>query len=233
MNNGVYEVENTDKDKTVKTSVQSGSIDNTYKVTVTDGTKTTHIYTVDANGDEMSHKITGLIAGAKYTLSEVEAPKGYATAKDQTFEAGADVELNMIDADTKVEVSKKDITNNKELEGASLKVTDKDGKVIDEWVSTKEAHMIKNLEAGKTYTLTEVIAPDGYSIAQSIDFTVADTGDVQKVTMYDELLPASGGSPKTGDDQNNALFGLSATLAGLAIVIAGMVRSSSRKKKSN
>ena len=233
MNNGVYEMEETDEDKTVKTSIQAGSIDNTYKVTVTDGTKTTHIYTVDVNGDEMSHKITGLIAGAKYTLSEVEAPKGYATAKDQTFEAGADVDLNMIDADTKVEVSKKDITNNKELEGASLKVTDKDGKVIDEWVSTKEAHMIKNLEAGKTYTLTEVIAPDGYSIAQSIDFTVADTGDVQKVTMYDELLPASGGSPKTGDDQNNALFDLSATLAGLAIVIAGMVRSSSRKKKSN
>ena len=233
MNNGVYEMEETDEDKTVKTSIQAGSIDNTYKVTVTDGTKTTHIYTVDVNGDEMSHKITGLIAGAKYTLSEVEAPKGYATAKDQTFEAGADVDLNMIDADTKVEVSKKDITNNKELEGASLKVTDKDGKVIDEWVSTKEAHMIKNLEAGKTYTLTEVIAPDGYSIAQSIDFTVADTGDVQKVTMYDELLPASGGSPKTGDDQNNALFDLSATLAGFAIVIAGMVRSSSRKKKSN
>ncbi len=233
MNNGVYETEDTDKDKTVKTSIQAGSIDNTYKVTVTDGTKTTHIYTVDANGDEMSHKITGLIAGAKYTLSEVEAPKGYATAKDQTFEAGAGVELNMIDADTKVEVSKKDITNNKELEGASLKVTDKDGKVIDEWVSTKEAHMIKNLEAGKTYTLTEVIAPDGYSIAQSIDFTVADTGDVQKVTMYDELLPASGGSPKTGDDQNNIIFGVTATLMGLAIAVLEMVRSSYNKKKSN
>ena len=105
----------------------------------------------------------------------------------------------MIDEDTKVEVSKQDITTNKELPGATLVVKDKEGKIVDEWVSTTKPHMIKNLIAGETYTLIETIAPDGYKIAQSINFTVQNTGEVQKITMYDELLPSSGGV-KTYDD---------------------------------
>jgi len=65
----------------------------------------------------------------------------------------------MTEEDTKIEISKQDNTTKKELEGAKLKVTDKDGKVSDEWTSGKQPHMIKNLTAGETYTLTEVIAP--------------------------------------------------------------------------
>lgn len=81
-------------------------------------------------------------------------------------------------------ISKQDITTKEELPGASLKVT-KDDIVIDEWVSTSEKHEIKDLEDG-TYTLTEVTAPDGYEVAESITFKV-ENGKVssREIIMYD------------------------------------------------
>ena len=81
-------------------------------------------------------------------------------------------------------ISKQDITTKEELPGASLKVT-KDDVVIDEWVSTSEKHEIKDLEDG-TYILTEITAPDGYEVAESITFTV-ENGKVSsnEIIMYD------------------------------------------------
>ena len=66
----------------------------------------------------------------------------------------------------KVSVSKQDITDHKELEGAHLQVTDEKGNIVDEWVSEKEPHMIQNLYCGETYKLTETIAPKNYKVAQ-------------------------------------------------------------------
>lgn len=165
----------------------------------------TSYYNIDIEGNETEHMIQGLVAGQAYILRETKAPNGYATAKEQTFIADEDkdVHLSMVDEDTKVEVSKQDITTNKELEGASLQITDKDGNVVDEWVSGKVPHMIKNLTVGETYTLTETIAPKNYKVAQSINFTIKDTGVVQKVVMYDELLPVK---VKTGDDTDLVLY---------------------------
>ena len=78
--------------------------------------------------------------------------------------------------------------------------------------------MIKNLTAGKTYTLTEVIAPKNYKVAESIQFTVKDTGVAQKVVMYDELLPVK--KVKTGDSSHYEYYMM---LAGLAVVLFGMI----------
>lgn len=103
----------------------------------------------------------------------------------------------------KVEISKQDITTSKELEGAHLEVTDRDGNVVDEWISGKEPHMIQNLYCGKSYILTETIAPKNYKVAQSIEFKIEETGEVQKVVMYDELMPVK---VKTGDDTNMILY---------------------------
>lgn len=81
---------------------------------------------------------------------------------------------------TKVEFSKKDITNGRELSGCHMQVTDKDtGVVMDEWVSTEESHVIEGKYAvGKTYVLTEKQPRDGYATAASVEFTVADNGKV-------------------------------------------------------
>ena len=85
---------------------------------------------------------------------------------------------------TKVKISKQDITTKKELPGATLIVKDKNGKEIDKWVSTNEPHYIEGLAAGE-YTLTEVIAPDGYKLStETIKFTVKDDGSVTEVVMY-------------------------------------------------
>ena len=90
------------------------------------------------------------------------------------------VKLNVV---TVVEISKVDVTTGEELAGAHLVVKDASGKVIDEWTSTNEVHVIKNLTPGK-YTLTETIAPDGYILSdETITFTVKSDGSVTKVKM--------------------------------------------------
>ena len=75
----------------------------------------------------------------------------------------------------------------KEIEGAKLKVTDESGNTVDEWTSGKEPHIIKELTVGKKYTMTETLPADGYVTAESITFTVEDTGEVQKVEMKDDV----------------------------------------------
>lgn len=216
-----------DEDSTVQYSIAKNKGKDDYTAMfVKDGVTT---YTnIDLDGNETRHMIQGLEAGEEYVLKETKTPNGYATFKTQTFtaEEGKDTVLSMTDEDTKIEISKQDITTKKELEGAKLKVTDKDGKVIDEWTSGKQPHMIKNLTAGETYTLTEVIAPKNYKVAESIQFTVKDTGVAQKVVMYDELMPVVK-KVKTGDNSQIAFYMI---LAGLSICILGVIYAKKKIK---
>ena len=136
------------------------------------------------------HYIEKLPAG-DYTLTEVKAPDGYALAESVPFTVlptGEVQQFEMRDDVIKVEISKVDITTNKELPGAELTITDKDGKVVEHWTSTDKPHYIEKLPAG-TYTLTEITAPNGYEIAEDISFTVLPTGEVQRVVMKDAPIP--------------------------------------------
>lgn len=83
--------------------------------------------------------------------------------------------------------TKTSLTDGKEVEGAKLKVTDEEGNLVDEWVSGKEPHIIKELVVGKKYTMTETQPADGYVTAESIEFVVENTGEVQKVDMKDDV----------------------------------------------
>ena len=135
------------------------------------------------------HYIEKLPAG-DYTLTEVKAPDGYGFAESVPFTVlptGEVQQFEMLDDVIKVEISKVDITTNKELPGAELIITDKDGKEIDRWVSTDKPHYIEKLPAGD-YTLTEVKAPDGYAFSESVPFTVLPTGEVQKFEMQDDVI---------------------------------------------
>lgn len=216
-----------EEDSTVQYSIAKNKGKDDYTVMfVKDGVTT---YTnIDLDGNETRHMIQGLEADEEYVLKETKTPNGYATFKTQTFtaEEGKDTVLSMTDKDTKIEISKQDITTKKELEGAKLKVTDKDGKVIDEWTSGKQPHMIKNLTVDQTYTLTEVIAPKNYKVAESIQFTVKDTGVAQKVVMYDELMPVVK-KVKTGDNFQIAFYMI---LAGLSICILGVIYAKKKIK---
>lgn len=204
-------------DSTITYSISKNKDRDDYRlVFVKDGTTT--YANIDLNGDETSHMIEGLIAGEEYFLRETKTPNGYATSKEQTFkvEENKDISLTLIDEDIKVQISKQDITNKKEIEGAKLKVVDKDGNNIDEWTSGKEPHMIKNLNVGESYTLIEETAPQGYKIAESIDFKIEDTGAIQHVVMYDEHLPVK---VKTGDDNSYQYWIVSGLLSLAALLI--------------
>ena len=134
--------------------------------------------------------------GYTYYVKETSPAPGFATT-DQVQEFifeydGADketlsYEFTFEDEPTVVEITKTSLTDGKELEGAKLEVTDEDGKVVDSWTSGKEAHIIKELVAGKKYTLTETKPADGYVTAESITFTVEDSSKAQKIEMQDDV----------------------------------------------
>lgn len=163
-------------------------------------------------GDGYAVKIYGLLHDREYTLTETKPADGFVTANDITFKLvesddenaktrvlvkngdsfteNVDNQVIMYDDTTKIEFSKTDITNGKELPGCHMQVTDKDtGKVMDEWVSSEQSHVIEGkYPVGKTYVLTETKARDGYATATNIEFTVADDGKVQKVNMADDTI---------------------------------------------
>lgn len=95
--------------------------------------------------------------------------------------------LHFENAPTVLEFTKVSLTDGSEVEGAKLQVTDPDGTVVDEWISGKEPHIIRELEVGKTYRMTETLPAAGYVTAESIEFTVENTGEVQKVEMKDDV----------------------------------------------
>jgi len=89
------------------------------------------------------------------------------------------------------EFSKTDVTGDKELVGAELKVFDENKKIVDSWKSKETTHKIEGLEVGKTYTLEEKIAPNGFVKATSIQFKVESKTEIQKVTMIDKIVSVS------------------------------------------
>lgn len=138
--------------------------------------------------DDKPHDITKLVVGQEYTLRELEAAAGYTKAADVKFivRDTNDIQtVNMSNEQTAMHFSKVDETDEKELPGAKLQVTDKDGNIIDQWTSTEEQHTITGLTEGQKYVMIEISAPYGYEIAEKIEFTA---GDGQKVTMKDKMI---------------------------------------------
>lgn len=150
--------------------------------------------TTDENGQITF--MADLPVDGNYYVKELYAPDGFVTTNEEqdfTFEyAGADqaevsYDFTFENEATTVELTKSDLTTGDEFPGAHLKVTDEDGNVVDEWVSTEEAHVIKELVVGKTYTMTETKPADGYVTAESIEFTIENTVEIQKHEMKDDV----------------------------------------------
>ncbi len=138
-----------------------------------------------------AHKISNLVEGEKYTLHEETAPDGYVVATDIEFEVTLDKETqHEVMTDKIVEMTKKNIAGD-EIEGASMKVFDKEGNLVDEWISGKEAHKINNLKEGNTYILHEETAPDGYVLATDVEFTVTTDKETQHEVMIDKVVEMS------------------------------------------
>ena len=148
--------------------------------------------------------------GEGYTVEEVTAPKGYLLPTEriafdvlpETAQKIDDlnvIELKAIDAPTQVDALKVD-PYGIPVPGAKLQVLDKTGAVIDDWVSTEEAHRIYQLHIGETYVLHEKEAPEGYLPAEDVSFIIEDTAEVQIVRMEDELIPKLHTTATVNDD---------------------------------
>lgn len=137
----------------------------------------------------------------KYYVKELEAPEGYVSSEqvlDVEFSyQGQEIDVveltsEFLNQPTKVSITKVDVTTGVELSGATLMVLDKDREVVDSWKSVKgEAHVIRGLKVGETYTLREETAPYGYLRAEEVSFTVEDTEEIQKVEMKDDVPTGS------------------------------------------
>ena len=131
------------------------------------------------------------VVGETYVLTEKKPADGFVTADSIEFtvaDTGEVQSVKMEDDTTKIQFSKTSITDGKELPGCQMKVTDKEtGKVMDEWTSTKNSHMVEGkYVVGKTYILSETKPADGFVTATNVEFTVQDDGSVQKVHMVDD-----------------------------------------------
>ncbi|MCR0336004.1 Cys-Gln thioester bond-forming surface protein [[Clostridium] innocuum] len=127
---------------------------------------------------------------------ETKAPQGYASGQEIRYyfdtrytdqdETVLKFASEFQNETIKVEISKIDITNEKELPGATLQIKNEAGKIIEEWVSTDRPHLIEKLPAGE-YSVSEKIPAPGYTTTTDVPFTVEDTGEIQKVVMKDDV----------------------------------------------
>ena len=140
----------------------------------------------------------------KYRIVELRPPQGYyMDAPDQEFEfvyQGAEtfvIEMeNTFENDaTSFFVSKRKLTGDEELPGATLTIQDKNGNVVRQWVSGDMPTEIRGLKYDTVYTLVETAAPGGYEIAESIKFKLR-----QRKDENGELLNAADVYVCTGKD---------------------------------
>lgn len=146
--------------------------------------------------DEQGVIETDHLAEGEWRLRETAAPKGYlvdptvrnlTVTADGRINGDADHTVAVENDYTKVQISKRDITNEAEVPGAKLSILDSDGNVVESWTSGEEPHRIDRLEPGD-YTLVEEMTPNRYDKATEVPFTVLPSGELQTVVMYDEPI---------------------------------------------
>ena len=207
LNDKVYEVKFEQKD--LVTKVYEVKLDISNDTTLFDFSKTdvtedkelpgAKLKVTDKDGNvidewtstENKHTIEGLVVGNEYTMTEEIAPEGYVKATSITFKVENTKEVQHVQMKDKiVDMSKVDI-GGEEIEGAEIKVYDKEGNIVDEWTSTKEEHKIKGLEEGKKYTLHEEVAPEGYVKATDVEFEVTTDKENQHIDLIDKVVEIS------------------------------------------
>lgn len=147
------------------------------------------LYTTDGNG---MIEIKGLVPGT-YVFQEKKAPDGYVPdpkCYEFTIDGQGLVEkeqghiITVENGYTKAEFLKTDKATQKPVPGATLRLTDAKGKIVDTWVSGTAAHRINRLAAGE-YLLTELEAPKGYKKGTPVRCVVKNEETIQKFEMTD------------------------------------------------
>ena len=142
-------------------------------------------YGKDSNGlPEIGNALNASKNSGRYYVQELRPPEGYFLNSDPmqfvftyTGEAISTVEQTCRNKATTVLISKRELTGDDELPGATLTIQDEDGNVVRQWVSGDEPAEIRGLAFDTVYTLSEQSAPDGYAIAESIRFKLTQRMD--------------------------------------------------------
>lgn len=135
--------------------------------------------------------LTGILkANTDYVLVETQPAPGYAYSEAVRFHVSSDGgidQVEMRDRPTDVRLSKKKITGEEELPGATMQVVDREGNVIDEWISGNTPRELTGvLTAGETYYLREKLPIPGWAYGEEVVFHVSRDGSVDQVVMRDK-----------------------------------------------
>lgn len=138
-------------------------------------------YTVE----ETNSSIEGYTVKTTYIINgqEVEGKKTESIQIEDQGEGNAAFKNSYTPKLYEVSIRKQDILNNEDIEGASLQIQNKDTGEIISIDSSKDGQKV-NLGYGN-YILTEITAPDGYKIANPIEFVVTKDG---KVKINDKVV---------------------------------------------
>lgn len=181
--------------------------------------------------NENGYAISSMLPFGSYVVRETSAPKGY-IVDDNKYEFIIDedsyqipIKLQLYDEVIKntVIISKVDAANGEELPGATLQIIDDSNEIIDEWVSTSEAH--KSIVEYGDYQICETIAPLGYKKnTKCTKFSVTEDGVKQTFTIENKLLPEV---IETGTSRYNYLL-LTSLVASLtcAMLLSRLLRKS-------
>ena len=127
-----------------------------------------------------------------YSLEEIEAPSGYVgTGSKVTFrvlETGKVQTVNISNNITTISVNNRILTvDTKGIEGYTYRLETRDGNIIDEFTTTKDAYTTDTLEIGE-YTLKQIEAPEGVIVNDSpIYFSVSDSNEVNVVNFVNDF----------------------------------------------
>ena len=147
------------------------------------------------------HYISGLEYGKTYTLEETKTPRGYVTAAPIEFTADGEKDISITMTDLQVIVEKTDIETGKPIRNAELEVRDAEGNVVDHWTSNGTKRYVQNLVYGKTYTLVETKAPDGYVKISPITFKVTGEKNIS-INAKDDFIKVDFSKKMiTGEDE--------------------------------
>ena len=163
-----------------------------------------------------------------YRLVETAVPDGVVLNSNAYYFSVTDSNtvsvVNFVNDFTKVMISKKDMANSEEVEGAHLVVRNSDGEIVEEWTSTDTPHYIEKLPSGH-YSLTETIAPEGYVLNTStVEFDILPNGEIQSTVMFNSK-PID--VPNTSSNATYIYL-----IGGILVIVGGIIMYISYRNKS-
>lgn len=172
----------------------------------------------DANGNTVAEwlstteaKVFTKLPIGKYTLIEVSAPNGYRPTENIEFEIKETADIQTVEMFDEADVydfniSKIDYDTGNMISGANLELYNDKQELIDEWISTEESHVVKNLTPGYYY-IHETVAPYGYCKSEDMGFEVKANDITQDTNVLFENKYIIVDIVKLDSDTNKPVIG--------------------------